>query len=360
MKKKKVYLTLQNGDVFQGYRFGADGNVTGELVFSTGMVGYVETLTDPESYGQMIVQTFPLVGNYGVMRSDMESKKVWASAFIVREKCDAPSNFRMEETLDEYLQKEGVVGVYGVDTRQLTKILREEGAMNARISDKPLTDEEWDDLIEYSVKEGIKTVAPTEKTIYERENATHTITLWNFGAKRSQIENLLERGCRVISMPPSSTAEEILDENGDGVMLVGGAGDPAESGGYVEEIKKLLGKTPVFGVGHGHLLLGMAFGAETVKQKHGHRGSNQPVRCKETGKVYISSQNHGYTLWEESIKQGAISFVSLNDGSCEGMDYDEYKAFGVQFDPESCNVAEEENPLYAKFFALMKKEKENA
>ena len=169
--KKKVYLTLQNGDVFQGYRFGAAGEATGELVFSTGMVGYVETLTDPANYGQIVVQTFPLIGNYGVMKSDVESKKAWVSAYVVRECCDTPSNFRCEGTLDAYLKEQGVVGIYGVDTRQLTKILREEGAMNARISDKPLSEEDVKTLFGYAPKDAVKTVAPVDKEEYGEKNA---------------------------------------------------------------------------------------------------------------------------------------------------------------------------------------------
>ena len=360
MKRKKVYLTLQNGDVFQGYRFGADGEVTGELVFSTNMVGYVETLTDPSNYGQIFIQTFPLIGNYGVMRCDAESKKAWLSAYIVREKCDNPSNFRMEGDLDSYLKEQGVVGIYGVDTRQLTKILRENGVMNARVSDKPLSDiEEYDDLTEFCIKDAVKTVAPTEKETFGDEKAKYTVALWNFGAKKSTIDNLTAQNCRVISMPAYSTAAEILATGADGVVLADGPGDPEENAAIVEEVKKLLGKKPVFGIGLGHQLVAMALGAETMKQKYGHHG-NQPVKCQKCGRVYISSQNHDYTVMTDTIKQSKISFVNVNDGTCEGLDYDELNAFTVQFVPESCNHGNVENPLYKKFFAMMEKEKENA
>ena len=359
MKKKKVYLTLQSGDVFEGYRFGASGTVIGELVFSTGMVGYVEDITDTANYGQLIVRTFPLVGNYGVARTDAQSEKAWASALIVREWCDAPSNFRMETTLDEYLKEKGVVGIYGVDTRQLTKILREYGAMNAKISDKPAL-EDMDDITEYAVKEAVKTVAPTQIEYYGDDNAKYTVALWNFGAKKNTINDLVKRGCRVISVPAFSKSEEILALGADGIVLSDGPGDPMEVASIAEEIKKVVGKVPVFGVGLGHQLLAMSFGAQTIKQKYGHRGSNQPVKCVADGQVYISTQNHGFEVDTDTLTTGKISFVNVNDGSCEGIDYADYKAFSVQFETASCVIGNLENPLYKKFFTLMTKEKDNA
>ena len=279
MKKKKVYLTLQNGDVFQGYAFGAEGEITGELVFSTGMVGYVETLTDPTNYGQIIAQTFPLIGNYGVMRADAESKKAWASAFIVREFCEKPSNFRSEEDLESYLKEEGVVGVYGVDTRQLTKILRENGVMNARISKKPLTDEEVAALSGYKIENAIEQVADREKGFFATENAEYTVALWNFGAKQSTINNLLNHGCNVISLPATVSAEEVLATGAHGIVLSDGPGNPAENSSILEEIGKVMGKKPLLGIGLGHQMVALALGAKTAKQKYGHRGGNQPVKC---------------------------------------------------------------------------------
>ena len=361
MKKKKVYITLQNGDVFEGYRFGADGNANGELVFSTGMVGYVETLTDPSNIGKIVVQTFPLIGNYGVAPTDAESDKAWVSAYIVREFCQEPSNFRMEHTLDEYLKEKGVIGVYGIDTRELTKILREDGVMNARISDKPAFEEDtFDDFTEFRIEDAVKTVAPTKKEEFGNATAKYTVALWNFGAKKSTIENLTARNMRVISMPAFSTAEEILALNVDGIVLSEGPESAEDVPEIISEVKKVLGKKPVFGLGLGHQLVAVALGAKTVKHKYGHRGGNQPVKCKKDGRVYISSQNHGYEVWDETMKEGEISFVNVNDGSCEGIDYDALNAFTVQFAPEVCDLGNEENPLYKKFFALMEKEKENA
>ena len=360
MKKKKVYLTLQNGAVFQGYAFGADGDVSGELVFSTGMVGYIETLTDPCNLGQIVVQTFPLIGNYGMMPTDVESNKAWVSAYVVREICDNPSNFRMEGDLESYLKEQGVVGIYGVDTRQITKILREEGAMNARISTHALNEEEIKALVDYKIENAVEQVAEKEKAFYQTKDAKYTVALWNFGSKHSMIKNLLARGCNVISMPADSTADEILQTGAHGVMLSDGPGDPKANTTAIAEIKKLMGKKPIFGIGLGHQMVALAMGADTVKAKYGHRGSNQPVRCEKCEKVYISTQNHGYEVVRDTVKEGFVKFVNVNDNSCEGIDYDEYKAFTVQFTPECCDIGMPENPLYKKFFAMMEKENENA
>lgn len=356
MKKKKVYLTLQNGDVFQGYRFGSEGNAIGELVFSTGMVGYIEALTDPSNYGQIFVQTFPLIGNYGIMRSDVESEKAWVSAYIVREYCEQPSNFRMEETLEDYMKEEGVIGIYGIDTRELTRILRENGTMNAYISDKPIDVNVAEELSAYKVKDAVKTVASNTKKTYENEQSKYTVALWNFGAKNSMINNLLNRGCKVISMPYTATAEEILALNTDGVMISDGPGDPLENQAAIAEIKKVFGKKPMLGVGLGHQLMALSQGAHVYKQKCGHRGGNQPVKCLDCGRVYISTQNHGYTVVEDSVKVGRIKFVNVNDNTCEGIEYQEANAFSIQFSPESCDAGSIENPIYKKFFTMMKKE----
>lgn len=360
MEKKKVYVTLQNGKVFQGYRFGAKGDVSGELIFSTSMVGYVETLTDPCNYGKILVQTFPLIGNYGIMPQDTESEKAWLSAYIVREVCETPSNFRCEGELDAYLKEQGVIGVFGIDTRELTKILRDEGVMNARISTKCLTEEEIKALSGYSIQNAVEATAPKTRAEYGDKNAEYSVALWNFGAKNSEIKNLVQQGYYVISMPATATADEVLALGTDGIVLSDGAGDPKENMQAVAEIKKVLGKKPVFGIGLGHLLLALAFGCDTAKQKYGHCGANQPVKCLQAGKVYVSAQNHSYAVVSNSVKVGEILFVNVNDGSCEGIDYKDEKAFGVQFSPVACSIGNPENPLYKKFFMMMKKEKENA
>ena len=353
MNRKKVYLTLQNGKVFQGWQFGAEGNALGELVFSTGMVGYMENLTDPANYGKIIVQTFPLIGNYGAIRADVESNRAWVSAYVVREICDEPSNFRMEDPLETYLKEEGIVGICGVDTRELTKILREEGTMNARISVKALKEAEIKALAEYKIENALQAVAPQERGYFAAENATKTVALWNLGAKNSTIANLNAQGYNVISVPANTTAEEILALNANAVVISDGAGNPNENVALISEVAKVLGKTPVMAIGLGHLTVALAMGAKVEKQKYGHRGSNQPVKSLKDGKVYISMQNHDYEVVSASVKQGEISFINVNDGSCEGIDYADLNAFTVQFVPESCGIGHPENPLYNKFAAMM-------
>lgn len=358
--KKKVYITLQNGAVFQGYRFGADGNVKGELVFSTSMVGYVETLTNPSNYGQLIVQTFPLIGNYGVMKADMESEKAWANAYIVRENCDTPSNFRMEGTLDAFLKEQGVVGVYGVDTRQLTKILREEGAMNAYIGDKPLKKDKLDELKDFKLENAVQCVTAQERKVYQVNDAKGNLVLWDMGGKRSAVASLNKKGYSVTVLPAFARAEEVLAEHADGVVIGEGPGNPAENTQIIEEVKKVLGKTPVLGVGLGHQLVALALGGKTQKQKYGHRGANQPVKCVESGKVYISSQNHDYAVLGDTLTQGKVNFINVNDGSCEGVEYPALNALTVQFDPDSCGIGHTENVVFDAFFKLMKKERKDA
>ena len=360
MKEKKVYLTLQNGRVFQGYAFGADGETTGELVFNTGMVGYIESLSDPSNYGQILVQTFPLIGNYGMVYADVESEKSWVSAYVVREICDEPSNFRMEGKLEEYLKAQGVVGIYGVDTRELTKILREEGTMNARISRRPLSQDELLKLQDYKIKNAVQTVSPKEEKVYGENNAKYRVALWNFGAKNSTIQSLLAQDCQVISLPATATTEEIAALNVDGVVLSDGPGNPEENTECIAQIQAFAGKKPILALGLGHQMLALALGAKIKKEKYGHRGSNQPIKCVENEKVYVSTQNHGYSVVKDSVTQGVVSFINVNDGSCEGIEYADLNAIGVQFLPDSCGIGHTDSYVYDKFFALMKKEKENA
>lgn len=358
MKYEEVYLTLQNGKQFTGTRFGADGDVLGELVFTTGMTGYIETLTDPSYYGQIVTQTFPLIGNYGIIPPDYESKKPWVSAYIVREKCDLPSNFRCEKTLDEYLKENGIVGVYGIDTRELTKIVREAGVMNAVISSKPKCD--INEINGYKIVNAVDSVTCREVEYYGSPDGLKVV-VWDFGAKENIIRELVKRGCYCIKVPSFYTAKQILEFNPQGLMLTNGPGDPAENTGIITELKKLAGKLPIFGICLGHQLFALAMGAKTKKMKYGHRGANQPVKNLKTGRVYISSQNHGYEVLPAGLQGvGTLSYVNANDNTCEGVDYPALNAFTVQFHPEACGGPQDASFLFDKFISNIKEGKYNA
>ena len=347
--EQKAYLVLENGDVLEGKRFGAEGDVTGEIVFTTAMTGYLETLTDPSYYGQIVVQTFPLIGNYGVIPSDFESAAPCLKAYIVREWCQDPSNFRSEGVLDAFLKSTGIVGLYDIDTRALTRIIREAGVMNAQIvSSREKADAEA--LKRYTVAGAVNAVScrePVPPTAGDRRN----VVLWDFGAKANIRRELEKRGCAVTTVPASTTADAIAAMKPDGVMLSNGPGDPAENTGIIEELAKLC-KTgvPLFGICLGHQLLALSQGAKTVKLKYGHRGANQPVRDTETGRVYITSQNHGYAVVGDSLPAGArLSFVNANDGTAEGVVYDNMPAFSVQFHPEACGGPLDTGFLFDRF-----------
>ena len=351
MKHSKVYLTLENGRQFTGYAFGAQKEVVGELVFTTGMTGYIETLTDPSYYGQIVTQTFPLIGNYGMIEADTESKKPWVTAYIVREKCDEPSNFRCGGTIDDYLKKQGIPGIYGIDTRELTKIVREAGVMNAAITKKPLKD--LDEVRAYTIKDAVKSVTCDEIEYLGDPNGIK-VAVWDFGAKRNIMRELAKRGCYCMKVPSYYTAEQILALEPQGLMLTNGPGDPSENTEVIANIKKLAGKLPIFGICLGHQLLALAMGGRTKKMKYGHRGSNQPVKNLDTGRVYISSQNHGYEVISSSVEGGKLSFVNANDGTCEGFEYPELNAYTVQFHPEACGGPMDASFLFDKFILNIK------
>ncbi len=351
---KKIYVTLENGKVFEGFSFGAEKEVIGELVFTTGMTGYIETLTDPSYYGQIVAHTFPLIGNYGMILSDCESRKCWVSAYIVREKCDAPSNFRCEGTLADYLKEQGIPGVYGIDTRELTKIVREAGVMSAAITFRPFTD--FAKLKGYKIKNAVKSVTSTERKTFGKEGGLHVV-LYDFGAKENIVRELLARGVKITEVPAEFPAEQTLALNPDGIMLTNGPGDPAENTTIIENIKRLAGKKPIFGICLGHQLFALAMGGKTRKMKYGHRGGNQPVKQLSTGRVFISSQNHGYEVVSASLKCGELSFINVNDGTCEGVDYPDLNAFTVQFHPEACGGPRDANFLFDRFIENMRKVK---
>lgn len=354
MIDNKIYICLANGTTFEGKSFGAKGEVLGELVFNTGMGGYIETITDPSYYGQIVMQTFPLIGNYGFIYEDKESENSVISAYIVREYCDTPSNFRSDLTLEEFMKENGIVGVYDVDTRELTKIIRESGVMNAIITTNPAT-VDYDKLKAYKVTDAVKSVSVSKPYMSASDEHKYNVVLIDYGTKKNIIRDLNKLGCNVAIVPYNTKAEDILALNPDGIMLSNGPGDPEECVEAIEELKKLIGKKPIFAICLGHQLLALALGARTTKLKYGHRGVNQPVKNAETGRTFISSQNHGYAVVNESVEEigGVVNYTNANDGTCEGIDYPDKSCFSVQFHPEACSGPHDTTFLFDKFIDMM-------
>ena len=370
VKMSDAYLILADGTVFAGKAIGAKGKALGETVFTTGMTGYIETLTDPSYYGQIVTQTFPLIGNYGVITRDFESKKSWVRGYVVRELCDNPSNFRCEGTLDDFLKQQGIIGICGIDTRALTKRLREAGVMNGMIvSGKCAQDfnpnpQMLEQIKSYAIVDAVKNVNMDEGKNLSLEFSSRRadkkvdkkVVLFDFGAKANIQRELEKRGCNVMVVPYNTKAQIVLDTCPDGIMLSNGPGDPAENVGVIEEICKLCewGKIPIFGICLGHQMLALARGAKTSKLKYGHRGGNHPVKDTGTGRVYITSQNHGYAVEPSSLPDFArLSFVNVNDETCEGVDYTDIPAFSVQFHPEACGGPHDTNFLFDRFMKMM-------
>ena len=351
---KKRYLILEEGTIFQGWAFGADRAAVGELVFTTNMVGYVETLTDPSYCGQIILQTFPLIGNYGMMEEDFEGEP-YCKGYVVKEYCRRPSNFCCQYDLDTFLKAHDIPGLWGVDTRELTNRIREYGVVNAMITDR--IPEDFDEISAYSVRGAVEQATCREIGEYpaQGEEKFHVVLI-DYGAKRNIVRSLTARGCRVTAVPAHTSAEEILALNPDGIMLSNGPGDPAENVTCIKTIRHLVGKKPIFGICLGHQLLALAMGGRTMKLKYGHRGGNQPCRQVGTRRTYITSQNHGYAVAADTVPGGVESFVNANDGTNEGMDYPDLRAFSVQFHPEACSGPKDTNGLFDRFADMMKEE----
>ena len=374
----KAFLILEDGTVFEGRGIGSDQEVISEIVFNTSMTGYLEVLTDPSYAGQAVVMTYPLIGNYGICYSDMESAKVWPDGYIVREIARTPSNFRSQAGIEELLKHHGIPGICGIDTRALTKILRERGTMNGMITRR----EDYDlgevirALKEYRVTKVVEKVTCAEKYVLTPEefvpadlekalgvekpsgdpSRRYRVALMDFGTKKNIGHSLVKRGCEVTVYPAGTKAEEILADRPDGIMLSNGPGDPAECVDIIKEIKKLYDSdVPIFAICLGHQLMALANGFETSKMKYGHRGANHPVKDLATGRVYLSSQNHGYMVTQESVDSSVaeVSFMNANDKTIEGLRYKNKKVFTVQFHPEACAGPQDTGFLFDRFITMM-------
>ena len=343
----KAKLILENGVVFEGKAFGYLKECVGEVVFNTGMTGYQEVLTDPSYYGQIVTMTYTLIGNYGINLEDLESKEPKVRGFIVREKCQYPNNFRCELELETYLAQNKILGLDGIDTRALTKILRNNGTMKGIIVlDNSNLEDVKDKLEAFSNRDAVSIVSTNEK--YEISGEGKNVAIIDFGIKQNIIRNFVKRGCNVTVFPYDFKAEEVLDINPDLVFLSNGPGDPEDMGEAVNEIKKIVGKKPIVGICLGHQLLALTLGGETKKLKFGHRGCNHPVKDLINNRVHITSQNHGYyvaTLPENM----EITHVSMNDGTVEGMRHKELPIFSVQFHPEACPGPKDSEYIFDEF-----------
>ena len=352
----KRYLVLENGNVYEGEAMGAEGSVISEIVFTTAMTAYLETLTDPSYKGQAVVQTFPLIGNYGIITPDMESSKVNVSGYIVREECEQPSNFRCEKDLDTFLKEQGIPGLKGIDTRALTKCLRESGTMNGAICSDP-SEFTLDEIKAYKIKDPVDEVTtPAEEIVEAKDEVKFKVAMFDFGIKRNISRELAKRGCEVHLLPADTSAQKVKEMAPDGIFLSNGPGDPEDNIKAIETMKELKDSgIPIMGICLGHQILALAHGFKTSKLKYGHRGANHPVKNLETGRVYITSQNHGYQVESNSIDTNIAKeyFVNVNDGTNEGIKYLDKPAFSVQFHPEACGGPKDTELLFDMFIDMM-------
>jgi carbamoyl-phosphate synthase small subunit len=355
----KAFLILEDGNVFTGESIGSQREIISEIVFNTGMTGYLEVLTDPSYAGQSVVMTYPLIGNYGICHEDMESHKPWLDGFIVRELSRMPSNFRNEESIQSFLKRNDIPGISGIDTRALVKLLRNKGTMNGMITtnENYKLEEVLAEIQAYKVVGVVEKTSGKNKTVIPAVGkTTHRVALMDYGMKNNIYRSLAKRGCEVTIYPAFTKAEEVLKENPDGIMLSNGPGDPKECTEIIAEVKKMFDSTvPIFAICLGHQLLALANGGDTQKMKYGHRGANHPVKDLKSGRVYISTQNHGYMVKEDSLKPevAELSFVNVNDKTVEGLHYLGKNVFSVQFHPEACAGPMDSEFLFDEFIDMM-------
>lgn len=346
----KAKLILENGLVFEGEAFGYLQETVGEVVFNTGMTGYQEVLTDPSYYGQIVTMTYPLIGNYGLNLEDAESSSPKVKGFIVREACNYPNNFRCEIGLLDYLKNNKIMAIEKVDTRALTKILRDNGTMKGIITLEELGEDYIKNkLKDFSNKDAVKRV--TVEKSYVIEGAGIHVAAMDFGIKSNILRSFKNRGCKITVFPATASAEDILKVNPDLVFLSNGPGDPEDLVEVIDNIKKLIGKKPIVGICLGHQLLALALGGKTSKLKFGHRGCNHPVKDLEENKVYITTQNHGYYV-SELPKDTKVTHLSVNDGTVEGMRHEIFPIYSVQFHPEACPGPKDVNYIFDKFLEV--------
>ena len=375
---RKAILALSDGTVFEGSSFGAEGETTGEVVFNTSLTGYQEVLTDPSYKGQIVTMTYSQQGNYGINPEDVESVKPWVEGFIVKEPCLFPSNWRSTESLMGYLIRNRIIGISGIDTRALTRIIRDKGAMQGVIS---TVDSDFASLVKKAQaaptlvgRDLVKEVSCTQPYEWHGElwnleqggypkaskegKKKFKVVAYDFGVKKNILRNLSAAGCSVTVVPASTTAEEALAMNPDGIFLSNGPGDPDAVGYAKETVKKLIGRKPIFGICLGHQILSLALGGKTYKLKFGHRGGNQPVQDLTTGKVEITSQNHGFAVDLDSLKGKAeLSHINLNDRTCEGLTLSGKPVFSVQYHPEASPGPHDSQYLFKRFVELMESQK---
>lgn len=355
----KGYLLLEDGTKFEGDVFGCKENTTGEVVFNTGMTGYQEVLTDPSYYGQIVVMTYPLIGNYGINEDDDQSYKPMVKGFVIREGNESFSNWRGAESLEDYFFKHNLTGIQGIDTRALTKIIREKGTMRGKIIvDDQSAESHMKDIVAFSNTDAVDHV--TTKNIYDIKPELLKVAVMDFGIKRNILRSLSMKNIELRVFPAHTTAEEIKAYNPDGIFLSNGPGDPAELLDVIENVKKLLNYKPIFGICLGHQLLAWAYGGNTRKMTYGHRGSNHPVKDLLLDRVFITSQNHGYEVIRESLDEEMIEIthVNVNDGTVEGMRHKELPIFSVQYHPEACPGPADSVYLFDQFLDLMLNHKE--
>ena len=374
MVSRPAKLVLANGKIYTGTAFGADGEVHGEVVFNTSMTGYQEILTDPSYSGQIVTMTYPLIGNYGVNQEDVESRGLFLKGFIVKELCEIPSNYRSSESLDSYLKRNGIVGIQGIDTRALVRQIRTQGAMKGVLSTVDLDDASLLKKVQEAPglvgRDLVQEVMPQEAcgwdvplselgrpsdyvSSVERTDGPHVVAI-DYGMKWNIARYLRDVGCRVTVVPGTATSEQILALNPDGVFLSNGPGDPEPLTYAIEAIRGLLGKKPVFGICLGLQLLGLAFGGKTYKLRFGHRGANQPVLNRRTGKVEITSQNHGFAVDAATLPDDVeVTHVNLNDQTVEGIRHKVHQAFGVQYHPEAAAGPHDSHYLFTEFLEMM-------